>query len=92
MLLGTNLDLYVSLSLSCITKGHSLSCYKCNPLSSCEDQKVETCPSGSYKCLTGTTVMQVGKSNMMDYNLKFNFIGAASLEITSHRASNFCYR
>ncbi len=83
MLLGTNIDLYVSLSLSCITKGHSLRCYKCNLTISCADQKVETCPSGSYKCYTATAAIQVGKSNMMDSNLKFNFIGAASLDITS---------
>ncbi|KAF4114009.1 hypothetical protein G5714_004232 [Onychostoma macrolepis] len=61
------MDLKISVFLLFLlfTAGHSLSCYKCtNLLGSCADQKVETCPSGSYKCSTVTTVMQVGSAKV----------------------------
>ncbi|XP_050958880.1 prostate stem cell antigen isoform X2 [Labeo rohita] len=46
------------------TAGHSLSCYKCtNPIGSCADPTVETCPSGSYKCST-QTVTQIGSTKV----------------------------
>ncbi|KAK2892489.1 hypothetical protein Q8A67_012477 [Cirrhinus molitorella] len=35
-----------------------------DPIGSCADPKVEECPSGSYKCLTVTTVAQVGSGTV----------------------------
>ncbi|XP_073680152.1 prostate stem cell antigen-like [Garra rufa] len=57
------MDLQISVFLLFILfhAGHSLSCYECTGLTgSCADQKVKTCPSGSSKCMSSTTVSQVG--------------------------------
>ncbi len=61
---------YRSLTSLCfITKGHSFSCYECSSLTgSCSDQTLKTCPSGLSKCMSSTTAVQVGKSNMMNWN------------------------
>ncbi|XP_056100973.1 phospholipase A2 inhibitor and Ly6/PLAUR domain-containing protein-like [Rhinichthys klamathensis goyatoka] len=63
------MDLQISVFLLFIlfTAGHSLSCYECSGLTgSCADQKLKTCPSGSSQCLSLTTVVQAGKSNMIE--------------------------
>ncbi|XP_073693796.1 lymphocyte antigen 6E-like [Garra rufa] len=59
------MDLQISVFLLFLlfTAGHSLRCYKCsNPIGSCADPTVETCPSGSSKCSKITTVMEVGSA------------------------------
>ncbi|XP_026064200.1 phospholipase A2 inhibitor and Ly6/PLAUR domain-containing protein-like [Carassius auratus] len=57
------MDLQVSAFLLFLlfTAGHSFSCYECLGLTgSCSDQTVKTCPSGSYKCMSTTSVVQAG--------------------------------
>ncbi|XP_052427927.1 lymphocyte antigen 6C2-like [Carassius gibelio] len=56
------MDLQISVFLLSVlfTAGQSLSCYKCvDPIVSCADPKVETCPSG-FKCMTGTPELGFG--------------------------------
>ncbi|XP_016108040.1 lymphocyte antigen 6B-like [Sinocyclocheilus grahami] len=60
-----DLQISVFLLLLLFTAGQSLNCYKCTDLIvSCADQKEQTCPSGSYKCMTLTTVSQLGASKL----------------------------
>ncbi|KAK2872356.1 hypothetical protein QQF64_018046 [Cirrhinus molitorella] len=57
------MDLQISVFLLFIlfATGHSFSCYECMDLTgSCANQNVKTCPSGSSKCMSLTTVTQVG--------------------------------
>ncbi|XP_051733837.1 urokinase plasminogen activator surface receptor-like isoform X7 [Ctenopharyngodon idella] len=60
------MDLQISVFLLFIlfTAGHSLRCYECmNVVSSCADQKVNTCPSGSSQCMSTTRVTKDGSKN-----------------------------
>ncbi|XP_058613291.1 phospholipase A2 inhibitor NAI-like isoform X1 [Onychostoma macrolepis] len=54
-----DLQISVFLLFSLFTAGHSFSCYECMA-ASCVNQNVKTCPSGSSKCMSSTTVIQVG--------------------------------
>ncbi|XP_048022783.1 urokinase plasminogen activator surface receptor-like [Megalobrama amblycephala] len=57
------MDLQISVFLLFIlfTAGHSLRCYECNdPMGSCANQTIETCPVGSSQCLSTTAMTQVG--------------------------------
>ncbi|XP_026105563.1 prostate stem cell antigen-like [Carassius auratus] len=57
------MDLQVSAFLLFLlfTAGHTFSCYECMGLTgSCSGQTVKTCPSGSYKCISATSVVQAG--------------------------------
>uniref|UniRef100_A0A8C1S8T8 Lymphocyte antigen 6 family member M5 n=1 Tax=Cyprinus carpio TaxID=7962 RepID=A0A8C1S8T8_CYPCA len=68
ILLSSNTDywhLFFTVSLSFITKGHSLSCYECSgQKGSCANQKVKTCPRGFSKCMSTTAVTQVGNDSL----------------------------
>ncbi|KAF4098874.1 hypothetical protein G5714_020904 [Onychostoma macrolepis] len=58
------MDLQISVFLLFIlfTAGHSFSCYECSGLmGSCAAQNVKACPSGFSKCMSSTTVAQVGE-------------------------------
>ncbi|XP_059398595.1 uncharacterized protein LOC132130798 [Carassius carassius] len=58
------MDLQISVFLLFVlfTAGHSFSCYECSSLmGSCAGQKVKTCPSGFSKCMSSTTVTNVGE-------------------------------
>ncbi|XP_058614683.1 urokinase plasminogen activator surface receptor-like [Onychostoma macrolepis] len=56
-----HLQISVFLLFVLFTAGHSFSCYECVGLTgSCADQKLKTCPSGSSKCMSLTTVAQAG--------------------------------
>ncbi|KAF4098875.1 phospholipase A2 inhibitor 25 kDa subunit-like [Onychostoma macrolepis] len=57
------MDLQISVFLLFIlfTAGHSFSCYECmSTTGSCANQNLKTCPSGFSKCMSFTTVIQVG--------------------------------
>ncbi|XP_016306733.1 CD59 glycoprotein-like [Sinocyclocheilus anshuiensis] len=57
------MDLQISVFLLFVlfTAGHSLRCYECLGLmGSCANQNVTTCPSGSSKCMSITTVTELG--------------------------------
>ncbi|XP_026105566.1 lymphocyte antigen 6B-like [Carassius auratus] len=59
------LQISVFLLFSLFTAGHSLRCYECMSLTgSCTNQNATTCPSGSTKCMTMTTVAEVGPIKM----------------------------
>uniref|UniRef100_A0A8C1PYD7 UPAR/Ly6 domain-containing protein n=1 Tax=Cyprinus carpio TaxID=7962 RepID=A0A8C1PYD7_CYPCA len=63
------MDLQISVFLLFVlfTAGHSFSCYECMGLTgSCADQKVKTCPSGFSKCMSLTTVVQVGVNGITE--------------------------